>query len=334
MKPELVSALDEAVARDASDTRFEGVPRLAVDRLVEHARGTVRAVLFFGSRMSGAGANVHSAYDLFVVVSDYRAFYEAMADARLSRKSSIFLATLNRFLPPNQFSLKMDDEKLDSPFHGKCAVISLHHFLRETSPKRRDHFCQGRLFQPVALLYAHDEPTRLAILGALTNVRRQTVRWVAPHLPRAFGIEEYCLRCLVVSLAGELRPESSSRAVRLAQAQRERQRSVYGALFALLDSEGVLTGVGEGIWRLARDPSGSQRLVCRSYFALSLVRATLRWAKHMLTFEDWLDYLVRKVERHSGQRIELTPRERRFPLVFLWPHFVRHMRSKNQEAHK
>ena len=68
----------------------------------------------------------------------------------------------------------------------------------------------------------------------------------------------------------------------------------------------------------------------RLYFSRSLVRATLRWGKHVLTFEGWLEYILRKVQRHVGEEIVLTPRGRRWPLVFLWPRLVRYLRRKDR----
>jgi hypothetical protein len=59
----------------------------------------------------------------------------------------------------------------------------------------------------------------------------------------------------------------------------------------------------------------------------SKFRATLRWFKYMLTFDDWLDYIARKVERRSGVRIELTKSERRLPIIFLWPKAFRVIRA-------
>ena len=51
----------------------------------------------------------------------------------------------------------------------------------------------------------------------------------------------------------------------------------------------------------------------------------------MLTFENWLPYLVRKVERRTGMRVELTPLERRLPLIFLWPRLFRVLRNRPAE---
>ena len=60
----------------------------------------------------------------------------------------------------------------------------------------------------------------------------------------------------------------------------------------------------------------------RRYFRRSKARATARWLKHTVTFVNWLPYIVRKVERHSGRRIELTALERAVPVIFLWPRVV------------
>jgi hypothetical protein len=50
----------------------------------------------------------------------------------------------------------------------------------------------------------------------------------------------------------------------------------------------------------------------------------------VVTFEGWLDYILRKAERHTGQRIALTAPERRLPLVFLWPRVFRYLRQKDR----
>ena len=101
-----------------------------------------------------------------------------------------------------------------------------------------------------------------------------------------------------------------------------------------LGEEGELTATGKGepTYALARVVSLAERWRLRAYFRQSLIRATLRWFKYVLTFDDWLDYILRKVRRHTGQDIELTSRERRHPLLFLWPKVVRYLRHKNDAA--
>ena len=85
-----------------------------------------------------------------------------------------------------------------------------------------------------------------------------------------------------------------------------------------------------GVYALARRATALSRLRSRLYFQWSLVRATARWAKYVVTFEDWLEFMLHKVRRHSGQTIELTERERRMPLIFLWPRVIDYLRHKDK----
>jgi hypothetical protein len=80
-------------------------------------------------------------------------------------------------------------------------------------------------------------------------------------------------------------------------------------------------------YRVAKKSSWRDRQRWAAFFRRSKARATLRWFKYMLTFDDWLDYIVRKIERRSGVRIEITKSERRFPIIFLWPKALRVIRA-------
>jgi hypothetical protein len=43
---------------------------------------------------------------------------------------------------------------------------------------------------------------------------------------------------------------------------------------------------------------------------------------------EWLDYLIRKVERRTGLTVEVTPMERRLPFLLLWPKVFRVLRER------
>ena len=47
--------------------------------------------------------------------------------------------------------------------------------------------------------------------------------------------------------------------------------------------------------------------------------SVLRLSKAALTFNEPLQYLLWKIERHTGIYIEPTPRQLRYPLIFAWP---------------
>ena len=289
-------------------------------------RESVRAVVFFGSRKTKAGYDPWSAYDFFVITRDYRSFYAALRAAGAARHSPVLAATLNAFLPPNQISI-LDGEP-GREARAKCAVISMRAFLRETSEERRDHFCVGRLFQPTELLFAADDRAREQVLDSIVSAHMATYGWARPWLPERFDAEGYCRTLLQVSLGGEIRPEPGARSDLLFEAQRRDLLPVYSILLEDLAAAGELVAAGVNRYSLARPSSPRERRRLEAYFRRSKLRATARWPKYMVTFDDWLEYIRRKAERHTGQDIVFSERERRLPLVFLWPRVFRYLRDK------
>jgi hypothetical protein len=231
-------------------------------------------------------------------------------------------------MPPSQLAFTWEQEGGRS-LHAKCAVIRLDSLERETSERRHDHFCVGRLFQPTAILYAADDAERERLQRALERALSLTYGWVRPWLPERFDPESYGLTALRVSLGGEIRPEPISRAQALWQAQREEMLPRLAALLDRLHDQGELEQVAGG-YALRRPATRSETLRLRIYFAWSKLRATLRWAKYMLTFEEWLAYIVRKIQRHAGAELALSERERRWPLVLLWPKLMRYWLRRNK----
>ena len=286
---------------------------------------SVRAVIFFGSRRTGAASRDRfSAYDLFVLVRDYRDFYAGLRAAGQLRRRPGFVAWLNSWLPQNKLSFRGSGERM-----GKLSVVTQESFLRETSPLRRDHFCAGRLFQPAEVVFAADDEARALALEGLAQAHALTLGWARPWLPERFDAEAFTRRILEVSLSREIRPEPSGRAGALWEAQREQLLSVYGRLLDAWVLEEDLVSEA-GAFRLAGAVAPEERAWLEAYFRRSKLRATLRWMKYILTFDDWLEYICRKAERHTGRPIELSSRERRWPLVFLWPRVFRYLRDKDR----
>lgn len=320
--------LREAVAARAFP-RDPSQPALAAAGQLAALGGTsVRAIVFFGSRKTQASPDLWSAYDFFVLTHGYAAFYRSLQEAGRLKARPGLAAALNRVLPPNQISLRGGER--EASWHAKCAVISLEGFVRETSQHRHDHFCLGRLCQPVEVLHIADESVRCPLLNALVSAHLLTYSWVRPWLPERFDAPTYCRTMLRVSLGQEVRPEPGDRAEALFLAQQDDLVPVYRLLLEQLTGRGELVAEGGGAFALARSATRTERARSRVYFGWSLARATARWAKYIVTFDGWLEYIVRKAQRHTGQEIVLTPRERRFPLLFLWPRLIRYLRDKDR----
>jgi hypothetical protein len=323
--------LREAVAVRALSPEGDPALEQAAERLVAAAGGTLDGLVFFGSRRTRAArANVWSAYDVFVIVERYRPFYEAMGGAGLSGKGARLLSLLSCWLPPTQYSIRFEG----SPVHIKATVVRSDTFHRETSPRRRDHFCIGRLFQPSRILYAKDDATRAALVDDLVSAHAATWEWSRPWLPPAFDAREYGRNALVVSMSWEVRPEPPGRAQALWDAQQKEQTPVFEALLAELGARGELVPAAgaEASWSAARPVSAGETFRLKLYFRRSMVRSTTRWLKHVLSFEGWLDYILRKANRHGGEPVELSERERRWPLIYLWPRVFRYLRARNRKG--
>ena len=320
--PSLTWGLDHPVAEDSA----------ALAAFLARSLGpSTVAVIHYGSRAQGRKPRADSAYDFFLIVDNYRAVYESLS-ATVGTSYSPRLATaLAHVLPPNVISV-IDRA---SGLRAKCCVISLAHFERACSPRRKDHFVQGRLFQFVVIAWKRDDQAALDVGKAIARARGETFNWGRPSLPERFTVDQYVHAVLGRSLEGEIRPEVGDHAKTLADAQQDQLRAIYGPLLQTLAARGELVVLGGAdpfttVYRLRVPPTGLERWRVRWYFQRSKARTTARLLKHVVLYEGWLDYIVRKIERSGDAKIELTRREQRWPLIFLWPRFFRYLRDRPQ----
>jgi hypothetical protein len=130
--------------------------------------------------------------------------------------------------------------------------------------------------------------------------------------------------------ASEIRPGPGPRAEVFAS-QRAFLEREYARVLAAAAREGRLVGHGAS-FAYPRPVGILGRSVAQLWFGISRLRATLRWVKYVLTFEGWLDYVAAKAERRTGVAISLSPRERRWPWLLLWPKFFRVMRARGRSS--
>lgn len=302
----------------------------AAERLVQSlidvaGEDQVRTVLLFGSRLVQASPDRFSAYDFVLVVENYRAFYDALVRAGLSRRLPALQAVLNRLLAPNVVAFAPEGWN-DVPV-AKVMVLEPAALARALSRHAPDHFLKGRLVQRVALLHARDGAAVDWVTGLVTDARNDILRWAGPFLGESFTPAEVALRMLQVSYRGEVRPEAGDRVLDVFESQQPFLSDMLTCVLADAADAGELRLAG-GNYQFVRAPSSRQRWSVRLYFARSKLRATARWLKHVVTFENWLDYIAYKVERRMGTRVEITTWERRLPYLLLWPKVVRVLRER------
>jgi hypothetical protein len=151
---------------------------------------------------------------------------------------------------------------------------------------------------------------------------------VGPALDASFDVEAFGRAMLAVSYQTELRPEALDRPTTVFDAQRPELTPLLSDLMERWVRAGRLLPNRSGEFRLAVLPGPAARARWRRYLARSRRRSTLRWLKHVVTVDEWLAFLVRKVERRTGTRVELSRREQRWPLIFLWPRAIRVLRTR------
>ncbi len=287
----------------------------ALTALTEKAGKNLRAVIFFGSHLVNSMPGQHSATDWFVVVDDYRTFYREFS-TWFGYPASL-VAWLNRLLPPNVIHIPAA-----TGAGIKAVVISERDFARAMDTRAKDHFCKGRLVQKVKIIYARDDEIGELVEARIQDARLSTLNWVPLYTDEKFSVVSYCLAMMQTSYGAEIRPESSGRVLEVIAQQ---QTSLIESFQPVLDAgveNGVLEQDGQE-YRLSQSPSRAQKWRWRWYFRKSKFRATLRWLKYVITFANWPDYIVRKLERRSGIKVELTDAERRWPLLLMWPKIIR-----------
>ncbi len=283
-----------------------------VDALLRRHGHAVNAILFYGSCLR-SGDLFDGLVDLYLIVDDYTAFY-----ARKTR------ALANWLLPPTVFYAEIG--VADRIVRAKYAVLSSADLRNGTSRRWFHSYLWGRFTQPTALAWCRDEAARRQIEASLESARRTFLEQVLPRLPAAGRVRDLWQQGLQLSYGAELRAESAGRPAELTAAALDYYAAATREAAASLRYPLAIDGSGADS-RYRAEISALSRGLSRAAWALRTAQGKLlsvaRLLKALLTFEGGLDYIAWKLERHSGQRIEIPPRVRRYPLIFVWGLFWR-----------
>ncbi len=263
------------------------------DRVRARLADSVVAILFYGSCLRGADP-YQGIVDLHVVVESYRQAY-----------GSGLMALANRILPPSVFFTTVQDDS--GVIRCKYNVVSLDHLRRLTSRHTLQSFFWARLAQPSVLLWVRDDRARDEVVDIVSRAVISFLASVRPLVERPPEAAAIWRTGLMLAIGAELRAESVRRAdVLLAADEGWFERLTPPALAVLGDPWPTTPGARHAArfhWR------------CRGLWGKCL--SLLRLIKGWFTFAGGLDYVVWKLERHSGRSIEVPDRVRRFPWLFL-----------------
>jgi hypothetical protein len=286
IEPELCCEVPQAVTRFAQ-------------RLAERAGGGAAAVLFYGSGLRDGALD--SLLDFYV-----------LTDRAGAWPGSRLAAAANRVLPPNVGYVEddVDGERL----RAKYAVMTLAQFRRGMSARSLDTTLWTRFSQPCACVYARSNADRAAVLAAVCSAVATAARWAAVLGPEQAEPGAYWSALYAHTYELELRVEATARGNTVVASAPER----YAKLLPLAwQAGGIAFEPGGALFRPLLAPSLRRRALRQWRLRRRLGKPlnVLRLLKAAFTFERPLDYVVWKVERHSGVRLAVARWERRFPLL-------------------
>jgi len=281
-----------------------------LEPLVEEIRqkhdDSLLAILVYGSWLRGKRDTM---LDFYVLVEDYRTL------------DSAWQGWMCGLLPPNVYHIHHKPAGNAAEGQGlraKYALLTLSRFHHAMQHDFHSYFW-ARFAQPCEILFARDQATRDTLTDAFNCASATFIRRTLPAMKDSFSSRDLWTRGLSLSYQSELRTESSNRG-----------ETIYGFNPGYYD--GVTNALAHGTAKFSYSDSDdiyhnhcshSTRMLSPITWWIRRVQgkllSVLRLFKAAFTFNEPLEYLLWKIERHSGLYIEPTQRQLKHPLIFAWP---------------
>ena len=274
-----------------------------VKHLQEEFGDSIMSILFYGSCMRSREYQ-DAMLDFYIVVDGYKNAF-----------GNWIPALANKLLPPNVYYLQV--EQNNEVYRAKYAVISKVSLERCVANNSFHSYFWARFTQPISYIYLSDTEDKHWIAKVQHDAANTFSNKVIPMLQGECGSEQLWVRGLQLTYSAELRTETGQRAISLYKSnqqyfdeisdsilskQSKIKVSKYGKLFSHVS------------WRL--------RIV------VGKLLSVLRLMKASITFANGVDYIAWKIERHTGEKIEVSDNLRKHPWIYSWPMLIRLYRSK------
>ncbi len=286
-------ALGDIIATESQQPTFAAAHSFA-RVLAERYGPATAAVLFYGSCLRQS-TDDGLMLDFYVLVDSMGAVISNPA-----------AASLGAVLPPNVYYHEMTYE--GRRLRAKVAVMSMSRFMRDTGPGCFASSIWARFSQPTLILFARSDVVRARVQEALSQAVATMITTTQALLPARFNARALWVNALSLTYGAELRPESTSKAAELVDADMARIARVTEAVLGAPGADGSYVNAELGRATTARNAWRLRRWQGKGLNVLRLVKAAF-------TFQGGLDYAVWKIERHSGVKITLTDHDRRWPVL-------------------
>ncbi|MCH9698459.1 MAG: hypothetical protein K0U68_10175 [Gammaproteobacteria bacterium] len=302
MKQQLLTFIEDQITQPASPA-LEAVK----NSLLEIYPGAVQAILYYGSCLRSNNP-FDGLVDLYVLVNQYPRAYSKHPLLTLS----------NRVLPPNVFYLETPTQQ--QIIRSKYAVFTVDDFAKACSKAWFNSYIWGRFCQPSRLLYAHDNNIVETLGSALSQAAITFTARVTPALDSRFNSEVFWSTGLSLSYRTELRPEQTGRALEIYHYDQNYYDSLTESLMNLTNAGTLILDDTTRAYQNQANPW--QHKLCQLTWAIRRIQgkslSLARLIKAAFTFQGGVDYIAWKIERHSGVKINVTDKLRRYPLIYGW----------------
>ncbi len=292
---------------------MRGSDHASLEPLLEEIRqkhgDALLAILVYGSWLRGKRDTM---LDFYVLVEDYHTL------------DSTWQGWMCKLLPPNVYHIhhKTDDaggpEADNHAQRAKYALLTLKRFRSAMQDDFHSYFW-ARFAQPCEVLYSRDEATRAVLNDAFNSASTTFIRRVLPVMEDQFNSSELWTSGLALTYQCELRTESSNRG----ESIYEFDPAYYDGVTSAFARENSTLTISETGNSYRNGSSSSARKFSSFNWWLRRVQgkllSVLRLFKAAFTFNEPLEYLLWKIERHTGLYIEPSQRQLRHPLIFAWP---------------
>jgi len=293
-----MTPLTQIIATEVDRESFPSALAMA-NHLKQHHGDAVEAIIFYGSCLRQRKDN-DLLMDFYVIVSAYQEIHK-----------NNLSALMNWLLPPNVYYHELPFE--NRIIRAKVAVISLSQFVGGNTPKSFSPLFWARFSQPTAILYTRSSNTRRHIISSLADAVRTLLDKTKPLLKRHASWRGYWIRAFTETYRSELRPEAPDRPASLVDADFARYKTVAEA--ALIGDSSVITDSDGNLTICVSESTRRASLIAWAFRRLQgKILNFLRLIKAGFTFSGGLDYLVWKIERHSGVKVTITDAQRANPI--------------------
>ncbi|MBO9517809.1 MAG: hypothetical protein J7493_07050 [Porphyrobacter sp.] len=202
----------------------------------------------------------------------------------------------------------------DVTLRAKIATMNLATFAAAAGGEKLDTTIWARFVQPVGLAWSREPGVARQVTAALAAAA-QTAARLAVALGPSKGVEEDYWRALFrATYRAELRVEAVGREESIIAANRTHfdgllPLALTAANVPYLEEGRMIEPKPDAQWRREVEQWWAKRR--RFGKALNLARLV----KASTTFDGAMRYIAWKVERHTGEKIEVTPLREKFPLI-------------------